>query len=288
MYLFPSYFKKYTPHSCYWAGVIESLGEISISKDSVSFYASSKYTNHIREFMEEVDCTQRIIFSKYPVALKGMSPNTWMMFIKFTQKEWINDLRVNFDILPKNVNNAPPNLSHQDALYFIKGLLGGRGSILFKGAPDASRFSLELFIPTCSLEYADWVISHLDKFVSGLRLSKKLEKGKWVVFTRSYRRALYLFMKLRHLPTPRAEFKWDKYTDNEILSRLNIPRRQGRKWPVLVSPEGNVLQPINIRKFCRENNLDRRTIQKMVRGCRLSHKGWKLEKPVRRIKKCRN
>lgn len=44
----------------------------------------------------------------------------------------------------------------------------------------------------------------------------------------------------------------------------------------LISPEGEYITITNMAKFCRENNLDRASLHKVVKGKRQSHHGWRV------------
>lgn len=46
----------------------------------------------------------------------------------------------------------------------------------------------------------------------------------------------------------------------------------------LKSPEGKIINSINLNEFCKTNNLDFRNIQKVLSGKAKSHKGWTLPK----------
>ena len=43
----------------------------------------------------------------------------------------------------------------------------------------------------------------------------------------------------------------------------------------LVSPTGEIVTGKNLCKFCRDNNLTRANIQKVIKGQRSQHKGWR-------------
>lgn len=50
-----------------------------------------------------------------------------------------------------------------------------------------------------------------------------------------------------------------------------------KEW-ILTDPEGNERNIINLRRFCRENNLDQRSMMRVVKGEYRHHKGWKCRR----------
>jgi len=54
----------------------------------------------------------------------------------------------------------------------------------------------------------------------------------------------------------------------------NICAQKYAREFVLLSPEGKVFQGRNLRKFCREHELDHANIRRLLRGVQLSSKGW--------------
>lgn len=55
-----------------------------------------------------------------------------------------------------------------------------------------------------------------------------------------------------------------------------ISAEKTAKYFLLKSPTGEIVSGKNIRKFCRENELDHRSIFNVMNGVRKSHKGWSL------------
>ena len=43
---------------------------------------------------------------------------------------------------------------------------------------------------------------------------------------------------------------------------------------ILISPSGEIVKGKNLAKFSRENNLESRNLQSVIKGRRKSHKGW--------------
>ena len=49
---------------------------------------------------------------------------------------------------------------------------------------------------------------------------------------------------------------------------------------VLTTPEGNDLEITNLRKFCRENDLNYKCMREVVAGNQRQHRGWKARRVV--------
>lgn len=52
-----------------------------------------------------------------------------------------------------------------------------------------------------------------------------------------------------------------------------IAEKKGKEFSI-VSPDGELINAKNLRGFCRENNLDRSCIKRMLIGKTTSYKGW--------------
>lgn len=74
----------------------------------------------------------------------------------------------------------------------------------------------------------------------------------------------------------------EKYpADYDIMLRqsrmgLNTAKYQRIEYPPIQSPDGQVYSIENLKKFCRENNLDPSCIHGVLHGSRKSHKKWRL------------
>lgn len=81
-----------------------------------------------------------------------------------------------------------------------------------------------------------------------------------------------------------ARHKWlqevypDKYTKLlELKGTRKTAKGRGIIHPTIVSPTGEQFVLENVRDFCRQYDLDQGHIGKVLKGVRLSHKGWKLQ-----------
>ncbi len=56
----------------------------------------------------------------------------------------------------------------------------------------------------------------------------------------------------------------------------NIPLSKPREYPIyeLISPDGELFKVCNIMKFCKDNNLERTGINKLLRGQLIKINGW--------------
>ena len=55
-----------------------------------------------------------------------------------------------------------------------------------------------------------------------------------------------------------------------------IKARIPNGYPDLVNPDGVVTSIVNVKKFCRENQLQQACIRNVISGYRTHHKGWRL------------
>jgi hypothetical protein len=51
-----------------------------------------------------------------------------------------------------------------------------------------------------------------------------------------------------------------------------------KKW-IVISPEGDEFEIVNMAKFCRERGLNKAHMCAVAAGARKQHKGWKAKKP---------
>ena len=57
---------------------------------------------------------------------------------------------------------------------------------------------------------------------------------------------------------------------------INASIKSSQKEYTLLNPEGEIINFINMAKFCRENNLSNAKLCLVASGKRKSHKGWTL------------
>ena len=92
--------------------------------------------------------------------------------------------------------------------------------------------------------------------IHGLSREKRSENGK-----KSYQKGLA---------------KLTKEQRNEIAKKTGaIFAEKYSKEFTLISPEGEIVSGKNVSKFCRDSNLNQGAIQKVLKGTRSHHKGWK-------------
>lgn len=59
---------------------------------------------------------------------------------------------------------------------------------------------------------------------------------------------------------------------------LEMNKRVQQKESVLISPDGELYNVLNVSSFCRKHNLSNGNISSVIRGTRNHHKGWRLFK----------
>ena len=67
-----------------------------------------------------------------------------------------------------------------------------------------------------------------------------------------------------------------KFQYKRIKPRISGANMLRTVTSYLVSPNGNILECVNIRAFAKEHNLHNTCLGDVIRGSRKSHKGWKL------------
>ena len=87
------------------------------------------------------------------------------------------------------------------------------------------------------------------------QISKKL-KGR--IFSEEHKRNMSLSMK---------------GLKKSITHRENVGKAFAHKW-IIKNPNGEIIEIQNLRKFCRENNLDQAAMQRVSKGKSKTHKGY--------------
>lgn len=62
--------------------------------------------------------------------------------------------------------------------------------------------------------------------------------------------------------------RWDTKKNNSIESNAKTFR--------LINPEGKCIEIFNLNQFCKDNDLDRSRLYKLMKGIGNTHKGWKV------------
>lgn len=84
------------------------------------------------------------------------------------------------------------------------------------------------------------------------------------------------------LSEKRKELTAQQWKDPEIRARrlegMKTSNKSGRapKRYILISPSGERVEFVGMVKFCKQNNLDAKSIWKVFKGIFKQHKGWKL------------
>lgn len=73
--------------------------------------------------------------------------------------------------------------------------------------------------------------------------------------------------------------EFSKLLDLKYSRGSNSQSIQGRGiiYPNILSPDGKVYNVPNIRQFAKKHNITESALGEVLRGKRISHKGWKLK-----------
>ena len=99
-----------------------------------------------------------------------------------------------------------------------------------------------------------------------------------------YTRYVHRLVAQTFLPAPVGDAKTVDHTNNNasynhrknlswMSIRDNIVKEKARSYR-LRNPEGDTVEIFNLAEYCRDFNLDKSNLYKVVRGLRSSHKGW--------------
>ena len=70
----------------------------------------------------------------------------------------------------------------------------------------------------------------------------------------------------------------------KLLNRDKTRQRISKKW-IIIHPDGQEEHIFNLRKFCRENNLDNKSLINIADGAGFTHKGFSCRRGDGNIKK---
>lgn len=70
----------------------------------------------------------------------------------------------------------------------------------------------------------------------------------------------------------------EEYNEMLSISRLGLwdAKRQGIKYPKVISPQGEIHTIDNLQRFCRDHNINNSSLHKLLTGKRKSASKWKL------------
>ena len=99
-----------------------------------------------------------------------------------------------------------------------------------------------------------------------------------------YTRYVHRLVAQTFLPEPVGDATTVDHTNNNasynhrknlswMSIRDNIVKEKARSYR-LRNPEGDTVEIFNLAEYCRDFNLDKSNLYKVVRGLRSSHKGW--------------
>lgn len=118
-----SFFSKFTPQSCYWAGFILADGCVRSDRATVSIHLQRRDESHLRKFMESIRYDGPLYVDTHNDSRSLSVNGQW----------FVTDLRKNFGITSRKTFNTrfPSQLPKKYWHHFIRGILDGDGCITF-------------------------------------------------------------------------------------------------------------------------------------------------------------
>lgn len=107
----------------YWAGFIAADGCINTGSNRIQIVTHYNDIDHLRQLLTITNCPNKITINKDNSVKVGI-----------TSKQWQNDLRENYSIIPrKSLILGPPGIKGRQAIKaYIAGYIDGDGSIGYK------------------------------------------------------------------------------------------------------------------------------------------------------------
>lgn len=199
-----NYFAVPDVSNCYWAGWLASDGALFDSfygkYPTVKMQIQSKDLCVLQNFARDISFNGPFYYAKN---------NKYVSISFFNTPTMVNDLSVNFNIVPrKSLILQPPNITNEDHIKaFIVGLIDGDGSIMTEQQYNSLRLSL-----VGTYEMLSWVSEFMYPITkSNCKLSKERNIYKYVLGGRNI--ALRGLRYLKQTPAWKLPRKWDKVPD---------------------------------------------------------------------------
>lgn len=230
-----AYFDKVTLENCYWAGMLQTDGCISLRGDYVSIIwgCAEKDRQHMERFKSAVQSTHPIhqLLKKCQLSISDkekIHPYCRLTFEGAFQ--WATALKRHFGFdQNKTLRTVPPNLpTHLHKLAFLKGLIDGDGCITH----DNTKGGLHMSICGANKELLLWCkgtvdsmnlpsLAHRDTSVN------QREGEKCYYWTLGGLTAALLHQILYRLPTPHLA---RKYESPKVLAIIDYWKTRP-EWP---------------------------------------------------------
>lgn len=144
--------KTQTPESCYWAGFIAADGCLRKSGENCYSLKTSLHIqdlDHLKKLKEFCGYTGKIYFEKNSIVTLSI----------YSNNKWANDLKVNFEIVPRKTFTLKPPVFKTEKLKFcyILGFLDGDGCVY----KNKKRGDISVSATGGSKEFMSWVHSNL-------------------------------------------------------------------------------------------------------------------------------
>jgi hypothetical protein len=142
----------------------------------------------------------------------------------------------------------------------------------FEDEHECSKFALHFSIKNNILESKEWANLRLENGIDGAPIGntfseetiKKMSEIKKGKKPREY------YVQIAKMNTGRKQTEYQKQRARENLEC---------SW-IITNPQGVVINIVNLRKFCKENNLDQGNMVKVSKGQLKQHKGWTCFKVI--------
>jgi hypothetical protein len=186
----------------YWAGLIAADGYIPQTNNQLTLYQSD--VNVIRKFLQCIKSDRKITTHK---------KNNPCSVTSITSEKIVYDLYLNFNIGPRKTYHLlpPQNLSYENSLAFITGLIDGDGCIsIIKANRIKKEVKYIILSIMGTLEILTWVSDILDPSLSINRV--KTCNIPLYLLHASWHKGERILYKLYDLPISYLRFsrKWDK------------------------------------------------------------------------------
>jgi len=199
------FFSKKSLISCYWAGYLAAVGNISPQKNTVYIKLNQQDKKHLQQFQDD-SCHTGLIHEL----------DEKIILLQFHSAEkWIKDLSKNFSITAKkHLNLKPPiDLSEKEALSYIIGYFDGNGDL----NDNKQKYDYGMQIKGNQFILL-WIKSWFDIWYPPLNKKildiKKYKKSLFKYFLLGVR-AKYIIEKLMSINLPRLSRKWDQYKNKQ-------------------------------------------------------------------------
>lgn len=210
-----NYFSKPSIINSYWAGFIAADGNIKKNKNLIRIKLAIKDKQHLENFIKNCEFSGLI---KDSIKNKSSyAPNKKAIEIGINSKQWVIDLKNNYNITPcKSLTLEPPNyLDQKNTMAFICGVIDGDGCIY-----KTSSYRKNTFIIRCRIfgtkNLMEWIKTIIDKIepINKISSQVQMQKNGLHHYTFSCNRLKNFKKEVLKLNLPILNRKWEKICVN--------------------------------------------------------------------------